>query len=82
MLAWIAAEEGRQAQAAVRLAAAEKLGGATGNYAFLFPNLAAFHADCDQRIRSSIDAQAYETARRTGQSLRLDDAVAYALGEG
>ena len=26
--------------------------------------------------------QAYETARRTGQSLRLDDAVAYALGEG
>jgi serine/threonine-protein kinase PknK len=82
VLAWIAAEEGRQAQAAVMLAAAEKLGGATGNYAFLFPNLAAFHADCDQRIRSSIDAQAYETARRTGQSLRLDDAVAYALGEG
>jgi serine/threonine-protein kinase PknK len=82
VLAWIAAQDGKPVPAAVMLGAAETMGGAIGNYAFLFPNLAAFHQECDDQIRNSIDPQAFEAARQEGRSLRFDDAVAYALREG
>ena len=81
VLAWIAAEDGKSVVAAVMTAAAGTMGGAVGNYAFLFPNLPAFHEECDDRVRNSIDTQAYEAARQKGRSLRFDDAVAYALRE-
>ena len=64
------------------MAAAETMGGAVGNYAFLFPNLLAFHEESDQLVRNAIDAQAYEAARQKGRSLGFDDAVSYALREG
>jgi serine/threonine-protein kinase PknK len=81
VLAWIAAEDGKPVPAAVMLAAAETMGGPVGNYVFLFPNLTAFHQECDKRVRDAIDADAYEAAREKGHSLHFDEAVAYALGE-
>jgi serine/threonine-protein kinase PknK len=82
VLAWIAAEDDKPVHAAVMMAAAETMGGAVGNYAFLFPNLPAFHEESDQRVRNAIDTQAYEAACQKGRSLRFDDAVSYALREG
>jgi serine/threonine-protein kinase PknK len=64
------------------MAGAETMGGAVGNYAFLFSNLFVFHEECDHRVRNAIDTQAHEAARQKGRSLRFDDAVSYALREG
>jgi serine/threonine-protein kinase PknK len=80
-LAWIAAEDGKPARAVALMGAAQSVGRVVGNYAFLFPNLPAFHEDCDRRARDALDAQAYEAAREEGRSLGFDDAVAYALAE-
>ncbi|MEV0031581.1 protein kinase [Nocardia sp. NPDC050793] len=82
VLAWKAAEDGKPTPAAVMMAAAETTSGAVGNYAFLFPDLTAFHQECDRRVRSAIDEQTYVVAREKGRSLSLGDAVAYALQEG
>ncbi|MET8774934.1 protein kinase [Nocardia sp. NPDC004654] len=82
VLAWKAAEDSEPVPAAVMMSAAEAMGGTVGNYAFLFPNLPVFHQECDQRVRNAIGAQAYDAACEKGRSLTLDDAVAYALGEG
>ena len=81
VLAWIAAEDGEPARAVVMMAAAEIVGRGVGNYALLFPNLPVFHQECDHRSREAIGAEAYDAAREKGRSLRLDDAVAYALRE-
>lgn len=79
VLAWIAADRDKPEVAAELLAAAESIGGATGNYAQLFPDLPVFHHVCEERIRSAIDERTYAEARARGRSLRMDDAVAYAL---
>jgi non-specific serine/threonine protein kinase len=79
VLAWIAAEDGKPGPAVVMMSAAETVGSAVGNYAFLYPNLPVFHEKCVDRVRDAIDEKAYEAARAEGRSLRLDDAVAYAL---
>jgi non-specific serine/threonine protein kinase len=81
VLAWITAEDGRAVSAAVLLAAAHALGGAVGNYASLFPDLPVFHRECEERIRAAIDADARRAAWEQGRSLRIDDAVGYALSE-
>jgi non-specific serine/threonine protein kinase len=82
VLAWTAAAGDKPMHAAVLMASAETMGGAVGNYAFLFPNLPAFHEESAQRIRNAIDTQAHEAARQKGLSLRFEDAVSYALREG
>jgi non-specific serine/threonine protein kinase len=80
-LAWIAAEAGTPARAVALMGAAQTVGRAVGNYVFLFPNLPAFHEECDRRARGALDAQAYEAAHEEGRSLSFHDAVAYALAE-
>nr|WP_102145157.1 protein kinase [Mycobacterium sp. QGD 101] len=80
-LAWLAADEGRAERAVVLMGAAQAVGRGVGNYVFLFPNLPAFHEECERRAREALDAQAYEAANEVGRSLGLRDAVAYALEE-
>ena len=48
---------------AAMLATAEALTRGLGNYADLFPNLAAFHEESVNRIRAAIGDEAYEAAR-------------------
>jgi serine/threonine-protein kinase PknK len=80
-LAWIAAADGKPARAVALMGAAETVGRAVGNYVFLFPNLPAFHEECDRRAREGLDAQAYEAALEEGRSLGFAAAVAYAVAE-
>jgi serine/threonine-protein kinase PknK len=79
VLAWIAAEDGEPVRAVVMMAAAEAVGRSVGNWAFVFPGLPAFHEECVDRVRDAISADAYEAASAEGGSMRLNDAVAYAL---
>jgi serine/threonine-protein kinase PknK len=81
VLAWIAAEDGKPSRAAVMMAAAETVGHGVGNYAFLFPNLPVFHDECDRRTRDALGLEAYDAAYKKGRSLRIDDAVTYAVAE-
>ena len=63
------------------MGAADTVGRTVGNYVFLFPNLPAFHDECDRRTRDALDPEAYAAAREESRSLSFHDAVAYALAE-
>lgn len=80
-MAWLATDDGRAERAVVLMGAAQAVGRGVGNYVFLFPNLPAFHDECDRRAQEALDAQTYDAAVQEGRSLSFRDAVAYALEE-
>ena len=63
------------------LAAADSAGRSVGNWAFLFPNLPAFHQKSAETIRGTIGAQAYDAAYGEGRAMKFIDAVSYALAD-
>jgi tetratricopeptide (TPR) repeat protein len=79
VLGWIAAEDGEPVRAAVMMAAADAVGRAVGNWAFVFPDLPVFHEECIDRVRDAITPEEYEVASAEGRSMSLNEAVAYAL---
>jgi non-specific serine/threonine protein kinase len=79
VLAWISAANGEPIRAAVMMAAADAVGRASGNWAFVFPDLPVFHQECVDRVRDAITAQEFGVACAEGRSMSLNDAVAYAL---
>jgi len=81
VLAWIAADDGKPLRAVTMLAAADSAGRSVGNWAFLFPNLPAFHQKCAETIRATIGAQAYDAAYHEGRAMKFIDAVSYALAD-
>jgi serine/threonine-protein kinase PknK len=80
-LAWIAGDRHNPRRAVVLMAAAERLGHASGSLATVLPHLTVFHEECERRARKALDAEDFDAAREKGRSLRFGDAVAYALGE-
>jgi non-specific serine/threonine protein kinase len=46
-----------------------------------YPDLAAYHEQCERQTRHALGEQAFQTAYQHGMGLALDDAIAYALKE-
>jgi non-specific serine/threonine protein kinase len=80
-LAWITAEEHDPRRAANLLGAAESLSQAMGTPPAIFPDLLAYHEQCERQARQALGEQAFQTAFHHGKSLSVEDAVAYALNE-
>jgi hypothetical protein len=80
-LAWVAGDEHDARRAVVSMAAAERLGHAIGSSAAVPPILTVFHEECERRAREALDTEEFDAAREAGHAMRLNDAIAYALGE-
>ena len=80
-LAWIAAEEQNMERAVVLMGAAEALTRSVGSSAVLVPGLSVYQDECERATRQAMTEPAFAAARRKGESLGFDAAVAYALGE-
>jgi non-specific serine/threonine protein kinase len=81
VMAWIAAGRGRLERAAVLLGAAEALAQAMGTRAAMWPDLLSYHEQVQHRTREALGEQAFRTALARGESLSLDEVVAYALDD-
>jgi predicted ATPase/DNA-binding CsgD family transcriptional regulator len=80
-LAWAAHDEGQSERAATLLGAVTQLARTMGARPAFFPELAASHEQYEKRTRVALGEQAYQAAFASGESLPLDEAVAYALDE-
>ena len=80
-LAWVAGDEHDPRRAVTLMAAAERLGHTIGISAGGLPILTVFHEECERRAREALNTEEFDAAREEGHSMRLDDAIAYALGE-
>ncbi|WP_051033635.1 LuxR C-terminal-related transcriptional regulator [Rhodococcus sp. JVH1] len=81
-LAWIATAEDDNQRAAVLLGAAASLAQAAGSSAIPLPNLLVYHDESERRARRALGAAAFDTQVHHGESLPVEEAVAYALHEG
>jgi non-specific serine/threonine protein kinase len=80
-LAWIAVSENDPRRAVVLMAAGEALVQDVGRVTILFPSLFVHHEESDRSSRQALGEREFEAARRKGQSLGFDAAIAYALRE-
>ncbi|MGW4534471.1 protein kinase domain-containing protein [Nocardia sp. NPDC004340] len=80
-LAWVAQAQGGARRAAVLLGAAKALSQAISASAMIFPELVAYHENCERAARRTLGRGPFETAYREGAELDLDAAIDYALGE-
>lgn len=81
VMAWIAAAGGRLERAAVLLGAAEALAEAMGTRAAMWPELLTYHEQVEQETRRALGERRFRKAFARGESLPLDDAIAYALDD-
>jgi non-specific serine/threonine protein kinase len=80
-LAWITCQAGQPRRAVVLMAAATALGAAVNSSVVMFPKLLDYKADCERRLRETLDTNDFDAAHREGGSLDFDEAIAYALDE-
>jgi serine/threonine-protein kinase PknK len=82
-LAWIAGSQHNARRAVVLTAAATALTRSIGAPLHAFPQLEAFHTDCERRAREELEPAEFDSAWREGSSLTFDEAVSLepSLGE-
>lgn len=80
LLAWMAAEMQDAPRAAVLLGAAYGLGHAIGS-SIMFPQMAAYHEECERRARDLLGRRGYESSYREGAAMSFQAAVDFALRE-
>ncbi|MGW4335900.1 protein kinase domain-containing protein [Rhodococcus koreensis] len=80
-LAWIAADEHNARRATVLMGAAEALWRAVGTSSGIYPNMLAYHEECERSTRRALGEREFEAAFRHGKALSFEDIVAYALDE-
>ncbi|MBU3064356.1 protein kinase [Nocardia sp. NEAU-G5] len=80
-LAWIVCADGDAERAAVLMGAARELDRSVGNTTSMIPIMLQHHDECVRLARSALGARGYDSAFRRGGAMRMDEAVAYALGE-
>ncbi|MGW5382461.1 protein kinase domain-containing protein [Nocardia sp. NPDC003963] len=78
--AWISIENNRAQRTAVLLGAAHGLGHSIGT-SIVFPDMAAFHTDCERRAQDSLGTRRFESAHRKGSTMTLESAIDFALGQ-
>jgi DNA-binding NarL/FixJ family response regulator len=79
LLAWTAVIQQRNVRAATLLGVADTMLTDRGTPISSLRALTADHADCERRTRMALDDATFTGAFRHGQTLSLDDAIAYAL---
>ncbi|KAF0963186.1 protein kinase domain-containing protein [Rhodococcus sp. T7] len=80
-LAWIGVEQHDALRAAVLLGAADELARAIGSSAVIHSNLIVYHEECAEKARKKLGDKAFAAAKRKGEQLGFDAAIAYALHE-
>ena len=78
-LAWITADRGRHRRAATLLGAADALWSDVGALITSYKHLVGHHDACERQTRAALGGAAFTDGFRDGQSLALDDMLAYAL---
>jgi non-specific serine/threonine protein kinase len=79
-LAWTI-EHGDEERGAVLMGAARAAWPADSSVESVFPNLARFHHESEQRMRRELGERRFEAALRRGLAMGTDAAAAYAVGE-
>ncbi|MGY2114884.1 ATP-binding protein [Nocardia gipuzkoensis] len=79
-LAWTV-EHGDEERGAILMGAAQGAWPAGSSVASVFPNMARFHREGEQRMRRELGERRFEAALRRGLAMGVDAAAAYALGE-
>nr|WP_324190893.1 protein kinase [Nocardia nova] len=80
-LAWVVDADGDAERATTLMGAADELGRRVGSLTGIAPDLRRRHDECVRRTRAALGARRFDTAFRRGRAMRMDEAVAYALGE-
>ncbi|MGW4126403.1 protein kinase domain-containing protein [Nocardia sp. NPDC004711] len=81
ILAWIVAEKRDARRAAALLGAAHALGHAVGSSSIVYPQLLAYHQQCERSIRDILGRRGYDSAYQEGAAMSFDAAVDFGLGE-
>jgi non-specific serine/threonine protein kinase len=81
VLAWIAADNGREQSAAVLLGAAETLWCQLGSTILIFPTMGRFQDRCDEQLRKSLGIREVAASRKRGAAMSREGAAAFALDE-
>jgi DNA-binding NarL/FixJ family response regulator len=79
MLAWIAAGQRQRQRAATLLGAVDRVQSDLGRSVTGYRLMIADHDGCDRQVRAALGDAAFTGAFWHGQTLALDDALAYAL---
>ncbi len=80
-LAWVLDIPAEAERAAVLMGAAQGLRPAGARVTTVFQNMAAFHEECEHNARTALGDRRFDAAHQQGQTMGMDAAVAYALGE-
>ncbi|MDG3014660.1 protein kinase domain-containing protein [Speluncibacter jeojiensis] len=80
-LAWITAQQGDPWRAVVLMAAAETLSRAVGSSPVSVADLRSHQVKFEQSTHDQLGPERSAAAHREGASMRMGDAIAYALGE-
>ncbi|MFC9551515.1 protein kinase [Rhodococcus sp. NPDC056960] len=80
-LAWISFERHDALRAAVLMGAADGLARAIGSSAVIHSNLIVYQKEYFEKARTELGDKAFGAARRKGEQLGFDAAIAYALHE-
>ncbi|MEU1981704.1 protein kinase [Nocardia sp. NPDC019395] len=79
-LSWTVDVRSDAERAAVLMGAAQGLWPAGARMTTVFHNLLSFHEDCEQETRRALGNREFEAAYRRGRAMKMEAAVAYALG--
>ncbi|MET8795570.1 protein kinase [Nocardia sp. NPDC004568] len=80
-LAWVLEIPAEAARAAMLMGAAEGLRPAGARVTTVFRNMAALHEESERQARAALGDRRFDAAYQQGQTMGMDAAVAYALGE-
>ncbi|MGI5217979.1 protein kinase domain-containing protein [Nocardia sp. CA-290969] len=80
-LAWTFDTRGEAERAAVLMGAAQGLAPAGSQVMTVMHNMWQYHDECEHTARTALGTRGFEAAHRRGAAMRMDDALAYALGE-
>jgi non-specific serine/threonine protein kinase len=81
VLAWIAADNGREQSSAVLLGAADTLWHQLGSTILIFPAMGRFQDRCDDQLRTKLGTKEVAAARKRGAAMSRAQAAAFALDE-
>ncbi|WP_063057700.1 protein kinase domain-containing protein [Nocardia sienata] len=80
-MAWVVDISAEAERAAVLMGAAQGLRPAGARVTTVYQNMAGFHEQCEHDARAALGDRRFDAAHQQGQTMGMDAAVAYALGE-
>ncbi|MFI9534362.1 protein kinase [Nocardia fusca] len=80
-IAWTEASSGRAERAAILMGAGQNLWSTEDSATRVFPTASPFQQECERKVVRALGGRRFDAAFRRGQTMSMDAAVAYALGE-